>query len=296
VAVWKSLSTSNTLRRGVVGVRAAQTNEVDSRALTGVIFEPFREVQSQLVQVPTAYSESLARQRYDSSCEAAINEQIKYAVSSPPPPSFVRAVRNISTSSSTQKGWNQGKEKKTQSYLLAAMASLSSTPCLSTFLQCGVQCVICTMFCSFSSTDSPCLSMFLQCGVQCVICIPCTVCLLRPWQCGPSRFCEVSSMNSWRQLELLVLCYLPVCLLFEMASSVSGTLRSPVRKSESMLRSLWSTRYIGTDHHPARSNGFGLLQARQHMYCCRDGQQSQFHLLLSALPFLSTWTFSLLFY
>ncbi len=86
VAVWRSLSTSNTLRRGVVGVRAAQTNEVDSRALTGVIFEPFREVQSQLVQVPTAYSESLARQRYDSSCEAAINEQIKYVVSSPPPP------------------------------------------------------------------------------------------------------------------------------------------------------------------------------------------------------------------
>jgi hypothetical protein len=86
VAVWRSLSTSNTLRRGVVGVRAAQTNEVDSRALTGVIFEPFREVQSQLVQVPTAYSESLARQRYDSSCEAAINEQIKYAVSSPPLP------------------------------------------------------------------------------------------------------------------------------------------------------------------------------------------------------------------
>lgn len=76
VAVWRSLSTSNTVRRGVVGVRAAQTNEVDSRALTGVIFEPFREVQSQLVQVPTAYSESLARQRYDSSCEAAINEQI----------------------------------------------------------------------------------------------------------------------------------------------------------------------------------------------------------------------------
>jgi hypothetical protein len=113
VAVWRSLSTSNTLRRGVVGVRAAQTNEVDSRALTGVIFEPFREVQSQLVQVPTAYSESLARQRYDSSCEAAINEQIKYAFSSPPPPpSFVRAVRNISTSSSTQKGWNQGKETK----------------------------------------------------------------------------------------------------------------------------------------------------------------------------------------
>jgi len=47
-----------------------------SPILTGVIFEPFREVQSQLVQVPAAYSESLARQRYDTSCEAAINEQI----------------------------------------------------------------------------------------------------------------------------------------------------------------------------------------------------------------------------
>jgi hypothetical protein len=75
---WVSHSTcKQPLWRGAV--RAVKTDEAagPSPILTGVIFEPFREVQSQLVQVPAAYSESLARQRYDTSCEAAINEQIK---------------------------------------------------------------------------------------------------------------------------------------------------------------------------------------------------------------------------
>ncbi|KAH9553655.1 hypothetical protein CY35_08G023400 [Sphagnum magellanicum] len=74
---WVSHSTcKQPLWRGAV--RAVKTDEAagPSPILTGVIFEPFREVQSQLVQVPAAYSESLARQRYDTSCEAAINEQI----------------------------------------------------------------------------------------------------------------------------------------------------------------------------------------------------------------------------
>lgn len=57
--------------------RAAGGDEVNTRAVTGVVFEPFTEVQSQLVKVPSAYSDSLARQRYCTSCEAAVNDQIK---------------------------------------------------------------------------------------------------------------------------------------------------------------------------------------------------------------------------
>lgn len=64
-----------------LAVRAAGESEnanvgFANRSETGIVFEPFTEVQSQLVQVPTSYSESLARQRYSTSCEAAINDQI----------------------------------------------------------------------------------------------------------------------------------------------------------------------------------------------------------------------------
>ncbi|CAK9218066.1 unnamed protein product [Sphagnum troendelagicum] len=55
---------------------AASTDQAESKALTGVVFEPFAEVQSQLVQVSSSYTESMARQRFASSCEAAINDQI----------------------------------------------------------------------------------------------------------------------------------------------------------------------------------------------------------------------------
>ncbi len=66
-------------RRHDFVVRAASTDQAESKALTGVVFEPFAEVQSQLVQVSSSYTESMARQRFASSCEAAINDQIKWA-------------------------------------------------------------------------------------------------------------------------------------------------------------------------------------------------------------------------
>eukprot|EP00897_Mesotaenium_endlicherianum_P003128 jgi/Mesen1/2843/ME000174S02095 len=54
-------------------VRAADIAEDN---LTGVIFEPFQEVQDQLIKVTQESHKSLARQRYAPACEAAINEQI----------------------------------------------------------------------------------------------------------------------------------------------------------------------------------------------------------------------------
>ncbi|XAR55790.1 Ferroxidase [Bertholletia excelsa] len=45
-------------------------------ALTGVIFQPFEEVKKDELAVPISPQVSLARQRYDDECEAAINEQI----------------------------------------------------------------------------------------------------------------------------------------------------------------------------------------------------------------------------
>jgi len=62
-------------RRKLVGVRASN-NEVASQSLTGVVFEPFSEVQDQLVKVNSVQTESLARQRFATACEAAINDQI----------------------------------------------------------------------------------------------------------------------------------------------------------------------------------------------------------------------------
>ncbi|MCO5578571.1 hypothetical protein L7F22_032415 [Adiantum nelumboides] len=59
-------------------IRAAVTRDAVSgnTSLTGVVFEPFVEVQDQLVKVPPSSSQSFARQRYAAACEAAINEQI----------------------------------------------------------------------------------------------------------------------------------------------------------------------------------------------------------------------------
>lgn len=59
--------------RGVV-VKAS----TDNNTLTGVVFEPFAEVQSQLVLVSETESttQSFARQRFSAACEAALNEQI----------------------------------------------------------------------------------------------------------------------------------------------------------------------------------------------------------------------------
>lgn len=56
-------------------VRASKSSTTD--ALSGVVFEPFKEVKKELDLVPTSSHLSLARQKYSDECEAAINEQIK---------------------------------------------------------------------------------------------------------------------------------------------------------------------------------------------------------------------------
>eukprot|EP00249_Psilotum_nudum_P025356 c29739_g1_i1 orf=467-1276(-) len=55
----------------------------ETKTMGGVLFEPFVEVQSELVKVPCTSSESFARQHYDVACEMAVNEQInvEYSVS-----------------------------------------------------------------------------------------------------------------------------------------------------------------------------------------------------------------------
>lgn len=44
--------------------------------MTGVVFQPFEEVQKELLLVPSRPHDSLARHKYVDDCEAAINEQI----------------------------------------------------------------------------------------------------------------------------------------------------------------------------------------------------------------------------
>lgn len=61
--------------RSVPLVRAEGAPTTNS-TLTGVVFEPFAEVQSQLTAVPSTSNQSYARQRFSPACEAAINEQI----------------------------------------------------------------------------------------------------------------------------------------------------------------------------------------------------------------------------
>lgn len=71
VSVWRSKRFSS------IVVRAkAKAKDVAEATLTGVVFEPFVEVQSQLTKVPSDSEKSLARQNYASSSEAGINEQI----------------------------------------------------------------------------------------------------------------------------------------------------------------------------------------------------------------------------
>ncbi|KAL6003111.1 Ferritin-3, chloroplastic [Asimina triloba] len=69
-------------RRIGVGIVAMAAKESNNRPLTGVIFEPFEEVKKELKMVPSVPHDSLARQKYADDCEAAVNEQIKYGVSS----------------------------------------------------------------------------------------------------------------------------------------------------------------------------------------------------------------------
>lgn len=65
------------VRRVAVRAEAKETATAEA-TLSGVVFEPFAEVQSQLTQVPAVIQpqESFARQNYSSAAEAGINEQI----------------------------------------------------------------------------------------------------------------------------------------------------------------------------------------------------------------------------
>ncbi|KAL8162639.1 hypothetical protein V2J09_014128 [Rumex salicifolius] len=58
------------------GFVSCASKEANSMPLTGVVFEPFEEVKKELSMVPTVPQDSLARHKYATDCEAAINEQI----------------------------------------------------------------------------------------------------------------------------------------------------------------------------------------------------------------------------
>ncbi|GFP92757.1 ferritin-1 chloroplastic [Phtheirospermum japonicum] len=64
-------------KRDTNGFATSASNEaVKVAALTGVVFQPFEEVQKNEFLVPTDPQASLSRQRFARECEAAINEQI----------------------------------------------------------------------------------------------------------------------------------------------------------------------------------------------------------------------------
>ncbi|GFY83811.1 ferretin 1 [Actinidia rufa] len=76
---WSSVYSSSALnleskRRGVGFVVSGKAN--GNYPLTGVVFEPFEELKKGDLTVSFAPQISLARQRYEDECEAAINEQI----------------------------------------------------------------------------------------------------------------------------------------------------------------------------------------------------------------------------
>ncbi|KAK3019517.1 hypothetical protein RJ639_003189 [Escallonia herrerae] len=64
--------------RGGNGSIVCVSKNSNSKPLTGVVFEPFEEVKKELMLVPTVPQTSLARHKFADSCEAAINEQIKW--------------------------------------------------------------------------------------------------------------------------------------------------------------------------------------------------------------------------
>ncbi|KAI7735680.1 hypothetical protein M8C21_019844 [Ambrosia artemisiifolia] len=79
--------TGDNFRRSVppaiVCAAAKGGSSPNSRAITGVVFEPFEEVKKELSLVPTVPQQSLARQKYADVSEAAVNDQInvEYTVS-----------------------------------------------------------------------------------------------------------------------------------------------------------------------------------------------------------------------
>lgn len=74
-----SSSSSNFVGKRGNGFVLCATKSSNNKPLTGVVFEPFEEVKKELKLVPTVPQDSLARQKYADECEAAINEQIKWA-------------------------------------------------------------------------------------------------------------------------------------------------------------------------------------------------------------------------
>uniref|UniRef100_A0A0C9QQB5 Ferritin n=1 Tax=Wollemia nobilis TaxID=56998 RepID=A0A0C9QQB5_9CONI len=54
----------------------AMADDVKQSTLSGIVFEPFVEVQHELAVMSQAHSQSLARQKYSDPCEAELNGQI----------------------------------------------------------------------------------------------------------------------------------------------------------------------------------------------------------------------------
>ncbi|KAK8552844.1 hypothetical protein V6N13_121223 [Hibiscus sabdariffa] len=61
---------------GTGSVVVCAAKGANHKPLTGVVFEPFKEVKKELDLVPTVPQVSLARQKFTDDCEASINEQI----------------------------------------------------------------------------------------------------------------------------------------------------------------------------------------------------------------------------
>lgn len=59
------------------GLVTFASKDGSSRPIFDVLFEPFEEVKKEILLVPSAPHESLARQMYTYHCEKAINDQIK---------------------------------------------------------------------------------------------------------------------------------------------------------------------------------------------------------------------------
>lgn len=76
-------STASLVKLGCISPRTKRSLKVsaavdaNSMPLTGVVFQPFEEVKKEVLDVPVSPLLSLARQKYEDECEAAINEQIK---------------------------------------------------------------------------------------------------------------------------------------------------------------------------------------------------------------------------
>lgn len=62
-------------KRNRVVVQASMVG--NNRSALSAVFEPFKEVKTELLLIPTSPHASLARQKYTHQCEEALNAQIK---------------------------------------------------------------------------------------------------------------------------------------------------------------------------------------------------------------------------